>query len=179
VFFVAGTLLATAIGVMWGVWRVRRTGRAITRLADELGAPRLDRWGRLARSLATRARCAYWLPSSGRFVDSSGRRSTATRAGSGVDNDRARRPTGRGRDPRSRGLCNRAWRCRRLAVDSERLRAEVLAQLGDLRVAGACFDSGHGTTSARKGPARRRSAASARRVVRLGLARSAATALVT
>ena len=139
VFFVrAGLLLATAIGVAWGVWRIERTQRAITRLADELGTapPPGSLAPALARSLGDdRLAVAYWLPSTGRYVDACGlpvdprpgrdQASTAIvrngRPVATVVHDRALTPEAE------------IGAAARLAVDNERLRAEVLAQLGDLR----------------------------------------------
>ena len=143
VFFVrAGALLATAIGVMWGVWRVQRTERGITRLADQLGAtpPPGSLGPALARSLGDDGLAvAYWLPSSGRYVDASGLEvdpqpgpgqasTTIVRDGQPVAiviHDDAVAPAAE------------FGAATRLAVDNERLRAEVLAQLGDLRASQA------------------------------------------
>jgi signal transduction histidine kinase len=138
----AGTLLALAIGVTAGVWRVVRTERAVTRLADELGtAPAPGSFGpALARSLGDDGLAvAYWLPSSGRYVDASGQEvdprpapgqtSTAIVRGDQtvavVLHDAALTPG------------NEIGPAARLAVDNERLRAEVLAQLRDLRASQA------------------------------------------
>jgi len=143
VFFVrAGALLATAIGVMGGVWRVQRTERGITRLAVQLGAtpPPGSLGPALAHSLGDDGLAvAYWLPSSGRYVDASGQEvdpqpapgqasTTIVRDGQPVAvviHDDAVSPAAE------------FGAATRLAVDNERLRAEVLAQLGDLRASQA------------------------------------------
>lgn len=142
-FFVrAGALLATAIGVLWGVWRVQRTERAITRIADELGTtpPPGSLGPALARSLGDDGLAvAYWLPSSGRYVDASGKETdprpaqgqtstTIVRDGQPVavvNHDEAVTPAAE------------LGAAARLAVDNERLRAEVLAQLGHLQASQA------------------------------------------
>jgi signal transduction histidine kinase len=138
----AGTLLATAFGVMWGVWRIRRAERAITLLADELGAtpPPGSVGPALARSLGDDGlSVAYWLPSLRRHVDASGQvvdpkpapgqTSTAiVRDGQPVAivlHDRALTPAAD------------IGAAARLAVDNERRRAEIYAQLIDLRAARA------------------------------------------
>ena len=138
----AGTLLAMAIGVMAGGWRVLRMERAVTRLADELGTapPPGSLAPALARSLGDDGLAvAYWLPSSGRYVDSSGqevnprpaRGQTSTAIVRGdqtvavVLHDAALTPGGE------------IGAAARLAIDNERLRGEVLAQLRDLRASQA------------------------------------------
>jgi signal transduction histidine kinase len=143
VFFVrAGTLLATGIGVLWGIWRVQRTELAITRLADELGTtpPPGSLGPALARSLGDDGlSVAYWLPTSGRYVDASGQEvdprprqgqvlTTIVRDGQPVAvviHDETVAPAAE----LGAAAC--------LAVDNERLRAEVLAQLGDIRASQA------------------------------------------
>jgi signal transduction histidine kinase len=93
-------------------------------LADALGDPQLE--------------VAYWLPESARHVDSQGRTTPATAPG------RASTPIVRhghqvavvlhDRDlVGARDLETRIGAAARLAVDNERLRAGVLAQLGDLQ----------------------------------------------
>jgi signal transduction histidine kinase len=142
-FFVrASTLLMTAIGVTWGVWRVHRTELAITRLADELGStpPPGSLGPALARSLGDNGLAvAYWLPSSGRYIDASGQKvdprpqpgqalTTIVRDGQPVAvvvHDNTVSPAAE------------LGAAARLAVDNERLRAEVLSQLGDLRASQA------------------------------------------
>lgn len=142
-FFVrAGTLLAIAIGVSWGVWRVQRTSRAMNRLADELGTtpPPGSLGPALARSLGDDdLAVAYWLPSSRRYVDASGLEvdprpapgqvaTTIVREGQPVAvviHDESVAPSGE------------LGAAARLAVDNERLRAEVLAQLNDLHASQA------------------------------------------
>ena len=143
VFFVrAGTLLATAMGVIWGVWRVQRTERAITRLADELGTtpPPGSLGPALARSLGDDSLAvAYWLPSSGRYVDASGQEVDPRPA-----HGQASTTIVRDGQPVAVVLHDDAvipaaelGAAARLAVDNERLRAEVLAQLRDLRASQA------------------------------------------
>jgi signal transduction histidine kinase len=142
-FFVrAATLLATAFGVMWGVWRTRRAERAIIRLADELGTmpPPGSLGPALARSLRDEGlTVVYWLPSVGRHVDA---------CGHVVDPKPARGQAStaivRDGQPVATVLHDRALTpaadigaAARLAVDNERRRAEILAQLTDLRAARA------------------------------------------
>jgi signal transduction histidine kinase len=142
-FFVrAGALLATAIGVMWGVWRVQRTGRAVTRLADELGAtpPPGSLGPALARSLGDHGLgVAYWLPSSGRYVDASGHEVDPRPAQGQVSTTIVRdgQPVAVVVHDPAVAPAAELGAATRLAVDNERLRAEVLARLGDLRASQA------------------------------------------
>jgi signal transduction histidine kinase len=136
----ATTLLATALGVMWGMWRIRSAARAVTRLADELGAapPPGSLGPALAASLSDDdLRVAYWLPSAGCYVDASGQ---------AVDPKPARGQTSTAIVRNGQAVAivvhdltlapaAEIGAAARLAVDNERLRAEVLAQLADLRAA--------------------------------------------
>ena len=143
VFFVRATaLLATAIGVMWGVWRVQRTERAITRLADELGTtpPPGSLGPALARSLGDDGLAvAYWLSSSGRYVDASGQEVDPRPAPGQVATTIVRdgQPVAVVLHDVAVAPAAELGAAARLAVDNERLRAEVLAQLGDLRASQA------------------------------------------
>jgi signal transduction histidine kinase len=136
----ATTLLATALGVMWGMRRIRSAARAVTRLADELGAapPPGSLGPALAASLGDEdLTVAYWLPSAGQYVDASGQ---------AVDPKPARGQTStaivRNGQPvaivvhdLTLAPAAEIGAAARLAVDNERLRAEVLARLADLRAA--------------------------------------------
>jgi signal transduction histidine kinase len=133
----ASTLLAVAGAVSWGALRTRRTTRALGRLVDELGAMPAPGTleSALGRSLDDRLTVCYWLPTSQRYVDTAGRpiepqpapgqtTTTVVRRGEPVAlviHDAALAP----RDAIGPAA--------RLAVDNERLRAEVLARLDDLR----------------------------------------------
>ena len=143
IFFVrAIALLGIAAGVAWGLWRVDRTRRSVTQLADELGATPVPGSfeSALAHSLGDEdLTVAYWLPSSQRYVDASGHQvdpgpgpgqvSTAiVRNGEPVAlviHDDALAPQ------------DEIGAAARLAVDNERLRAEVLARVADLRASRA------------------------------------------
>lgn len=134
----ASALLAVAAGVGWGLWRVDHTRRSVTRLADQLGAtPAPGSLGpALARLLGDAGlTVGYWLPSSQRYVDAAGEQveprpgrdqvaAAIVRKGEPVAlvmHDAALAPQGA------------IGAAARLAVDNERLRAEVLARLADLR----------------------------------------------
>jgi signal transduction histidine kinase len=143
VFFVRATaLLAVAAGVALGLWRSERTKRSVMRLADELAAtPTAGSLGPvLSRTLGDRdLTVAYWLPSSHRYVDASGHQvephpglgqtsTSIVRNGEPVAvvlHDAALSPQ------------NDIGAAVRLAVDNERLHAEVLARLADLRASRA------------------------------------------
>ena len=129
-------------GVAWTVVRDRRTRTAISRLAADLGeAPEPGALkAALARSLADDAlEVAYWIPGPQQYVDAGGRAVEVPAA-----SERAATPIVRDGEPVALVIHDRALSgvrelereigaAARLAVDNERLRAEVLAQLEDLR----------------------------------------------
>jgi signal transduction histidine kinase/uncharacterized membrane protein YqaE (UPF0057 family) len=138
---VAATLVAA--GVVWRVAEARRARAAVSRLAAELrGAPPP---GALAERLAAtlgdpRLEVAYWLPRLNRYVDGDGRRVEPPLPGNG----RVATPVVRGGDPVAvvvhdpalldgDRLAEEIGASGRLALDNERLHAEVVARLGDLR----------------------------------------------
>jgi signal transduction histidine kinase len=142
VFFArAGAFSALAAGVAWTVVRQRRTRAAISRLAADLGeAPEPGSLrAALARSLGDpKIEVGYRMPGSEPYVDADGRPIEAAADG------RAATPIVRGGEPVAVVIHDRALSgareleqeigaAARLAVDNERLRAEVLAQLEDLR----------------------------------------------
>jgi signal transduction histidine kinase len=142
-FFVrATTLLATAFGVTWGACRIRRAERAITRLADELGTmpPPGSLGPALARSLSDEGlTVAYWLPSVGRHVDAYGRvvDPKPARGQASTAIVRAGQPVATVLHDRALTPAADIGAAARLAVDNERRRAEILAQLIDVRAARA------------------------------------------
>jgi signal transduction histidine kinase len=143
--FLARSLSATALAlaVAWSVLRARRTRRNVSTLAAELGEAPPP--GKLREALAAAVgdpnlEVLYWLPTSRSFVDSSG--TSVDRPDPGVG--RAITPIVRaGRQValvvhdvgRLDGpvLEQEIGAAAKLAVDNERLQAEVLAQLKDLR----------------------------------------------
>jgi signal transduction histidine kinase len=145
--FLARALAFTclAAGVTWSFIRDRRARAAVSRLAADLGAaPRPGSLqAALARSLGDqRLEVAYWLPGSQRYVDGAGRPVEPPAGGPGTT------PIVRNGEPvalviHDRGLPaaheleREIGAAARLAVDNERLRAEVLAQVGDLRASRA------------------------------------------
>lgn len=137
-FAQASAFIALAIGVIRGVWRTRHTQHAVMHLADKLGinpAPGSLRQT-LADTLGDEALVvAYWLPSRQRFVDASGQTVDPMPA-------KGQTTTAIVREGEEVALVlhdasltpqTQIGAAARLAVDNERLRAEVLAQLGDLR----------------------------------------------
>ncbi len=144
--FLARALAFTAVaaGVTWTFVRDRRARTAVSRLAADLGAAPApgSLQAALARSLGDqRLEVAYWLPGSRRYVDETGR-PVEPPAGPGTT------PIVRNGEPvalvvHDRGLQaaheleREIGAAARLAVDNERLRAEVLAQLEDLRASRA------------------------------------------
>jgi signal transduction histidine kinase len=134
-----------AAGLVWTVVRQRRTKGAISRLAADLGAapePGAFR-AALARSLGDpRLEVGYRMPGSLAYVNADGRPVAAPADG------RATTPIVRNGEPVALVIHDRALSgaqelereigaAARLAVDNERLRAEVLAQLEDLRASRA------------------------------------------
>jgi signal transduction histidine kinase len=147
--FLAFSLSVTvlALGLAWGVLETRRTRAAVSRLANELGeAPQP---GTLRDSLAAAMgdpalEVAYWLPDAQRLVDGRGKPMEAPVPGQG----RAVTPIVRDGRPvalvvhdaallEGPALEHEIGSATRLAVDNERLQAEVLAQLDDLRASRA------------------------------------------
>ena len=138
----ASAAVALAVGLAWTTLAYRRARSAIARLAADIGeAPEPGSLqAALARSLGDDGlKVTYWLPGSCSFVDADGqaveaiagqeRVTTAiVRNGQPVAllvHDKAL--------PSALDLEREIGAAARLAVDNERLRAEVLAQLQDLR----------------------------------------------
>jgi signal transduction histidine kinase len=134
---------ALALGIAWSVVHVQRMRSSVSRLAFEVAeAPPT---GTLRDGLASALgdpglEVHYWLPGSERFVTADGSTTPPPEAGNG----RAVTPITRGGrtlavvshdaalldgDELERQIGSAA----RLAIDNERLQAEVLAQLADLR----------------------------------------------
>lgn len=147
VFFArAAALVALAAGITWAVRRAERTRRSVARLADELGAapPPGSLRAALARSLGDdRLDVAYWLPGPQVYVDASGQQVDLSPGPT-----QAVTPIERDGQPVAVVIHDRSLEARhdlereigaasRLAVDNERLRAQALAQLSDLRTSRA------------------------------------------
>jgi len=143
-FFARSLALAVlAVGVFWTVARARQTRAAVARLTAELGEAPPP--GKLQESLADavgdpRLSVAYWLPASRRYVRADGKALERPVPGDG----RAVTPIVRDGRPVAMvthdaslvdgsGLEREIGSAARLAVENERLQAEVLAQLEDLR----------------------------------------------
>ena len=136
-----------ALGLVWSVARERRNRATVRRLTAELGAspPAGKLRDRLAAAVGDSAlEVAYWLPGSRRFVDAQGRATNPPTAAPG----RAVSQVARDGKPvavivhdaallDSRELASEIGSAARLAVENERLQAEVLAQLQDLRTSRA------------------------------------------
>jgi signal transduction histidine kinase len=148
IFFVRAAALALlALGVLWTVARARRLRSAVARLAAELGE--VPPPGSLRSALAAAVgdptlEVAYRLPGSSSYVGADGKRVVTPVAGNG------RAVTAITRNGRQLavvvhdagllegpGLENEIGAAARLAVENERLRAEVLAQLEELRASRA------------------------------------------
>jgi signal transduction histidine kinase len=141
------SVAALALGLAWGVLETRRTRAAVSRLASELGEAPPP--GTLRDALAVAVgdpalEVAYWLPEAQRFVDGRGHRTESPAPGHG----RAVTPIVRDGRPVAivvhdaalldgPALEGEIGSAARLAVDNERLQAEVLAQLEDLRASRA------------------------------------------
>jgi len=134
---------ALGLGLVWGALAVRRARAAVDRLAAELRAT--PPAGALADRLAATLRdpqleVAYWLPNLQRYVDGRGAEVEPPVARNG----RVTTPIVRGGDPVAvvvhddtlldgETLGEAMGASAQLAVDNERLNAEVVARLGDLR----------------------------------------------
>jgi signal transduction histidine kinase len=142
----AGALVALAAGLTWVVLRELGTRRSVARLAEQLGSapPPGALRDVLARALLDDSLAVvYWLPDEQRYVDAAGHpveprpgqaQTATTIARDGqplavVIHDRSLAAT--------HDLEGEIGAASRLAVDNERLRAETLAQLADLRAARA------------------------------------------
>ena len=140
--FVAGcvAVIVLALGLPWAVLRARVQRRSVARIVAELGEapPAGSLEPALARAIGDpELRIAYWLPASRRYVDGGGRPVGEPLAGSG------RAVTPLVRDGRRVALVAHAagvaeleheiGAAVRLALENERLQAEVLAQMHDLR----------------------------------------------
>jgi signal transduction histidine kinase len=146
-FAVALAIALLATGVGWGVVRLVRARAAVTRLAVDLGnvAPTGELRDRLAVALRDPGlQVVYWLPGLRRYVDGQGQTVQPPAAAAG----RAVTPILRsGREVaivvHDAGLVDGSQLVReigesaRLAVDNERLHAEALAQLEELRASQA------------------------------------------
>ena len=141
------TITALALGVVWTVGRTRLTRAAVARVAAELAEAPPP--GTLRQALAAAAGdsaldVAYWLPASRRYVDPDGAAVEAPAQGDG----RAVLPIMREEEPLalvafdpalldSSDLEREIGSAARLALENERLQAEVFAQLADLRASRA------------------------------------------
>jgi signal transduction histidine kinase len=134
-------VLAIALGLPWGLVHARVQRRAVARIVAELGEAPPP--GSLESAMASaigdpELRIAYWLPATRRYVDAGGRPVEEPVAASG------RAVTPLVRDGRPIALVTHTAAVTeleheigaavRLALENERLQAEVLAQLHDLRV---------------------------------------------
>jgi signal transduction histidine kinase len=141
------SVAALALGLAGGVVKTRRTRAAVSRLASELGEapPPGTLRDALALALGDPAlEVAYWLPGAQRFVDGRGHRTEAPVPGHG----RAVTPIVRDGRPaavvvhdaallQGAELEREIGSAARLAVENERLQAEVLSQLEDVRASRA------------------------------------------
>ena len=142
--FLVRSLSACALGagLAWSIARTRLMRSSVSRLASELAeAPAGTLRDGLAAALGDpRLEVHYWLPASERFVSTDGRPLQPPPAGNGravtpiaragrtlavVSHDAALADGGE--------LEHQIGSAARLAIDNERLQAEVLAQLRDLR----------------------------------------------
>ena len=133
-------VMIIALGLVWAVLRARIQRRSVARVVAELGEAPPS--GSLESALAgaigdPELRIAYWLPASQRYVDSRGHVVAEPTA------SRGRAVTPFARDGRRVALVAHhaatvdleleTGAAVRLALENERLQAEVLAQLHDLR----------------------------------------------
>ncbi|WUJ70363.1 histidine kinase [Kribbella soli] len=138
----AGALMGLAIGLAWAVLRIRYRRTQVARLADELGA--VPPPGALQTALAhtlrdPSLRVFYWLPGLQRYVDAAGRPVTlpvaSGRAATSVVRDGqpvalVEHDPGGYNATELGGLIGSAAR---LAIDNERLAADVQVRVEDLR----------------------------------------------
>jgi|GEM_PF-1096391 len=135
---VAESILAA--GLAWTALVARRRADALARMAADLAdSPNPGSFqSALRRSLGDAALdVAYWLPSYGRYVDVEGRPAEPSRGRATAMITRDGQPVAIvAHDPAlvgTRELEDQIGAAARVALDNERLQAEVLAQLDDLR----------------------------------------------
>lgn len=141
--FVVGcvAVIVLALGLLWAVLGARVQRRSVARIVAELGEapPAGSLESALARAIGDRElRIAYWLPASQRYVDGRGRPVDEPVPSSG----RAVTPLVRGgrrvalvaHAAEFAELEREIGAAVRLALENERLQAEALGQLHDLRV---------------------------------------------
>ena len=132
---------ALAAGIAWATWAAWRRGQALARLAAELSDspdPGAFQFALRRSTGDPDIEVAYWLPTYGRYVDVDGREVDPTRGGRAVSTitRNGERVALVLHDPAmsgSRGLEARIGAAATVALDNERLRSEMLAQLDDLR----------------------------------------------
>jgi signal transduction histidine kinase len=139
---IVGGVLLTAVGLRMA-WDLGRDIRRRHRLADLVSELEAGASGSLASILANSlgdptVEVAYWIPSLQRHVDALGRtvipmsgpdRTVATLERFGVELGEVTHAS----SPGVAGLENEVGSAARLAVDNERLRAELLAQANEIR----------------------------------------------
>ncbi len=140
-------LALVAAGVAWGFVRGRRTRAAVAEVVARLGdapAPGAlrDELARLLRDPTITL--VYWLPERAEYVDADGRPTTLPRPGDGRAVTEVRRGGERiaalvhdASVHQEQGLADSLAATLRLAVEHERLRASVEAQLAELRASRA------------------------------------------
>ncbi|WP_406054281.1 sensor histidine kinase [Kribbella sp. NBC_00889] len=135
-------LSGLAIGLAWAVVRARRRRSAVARLADDLGVapPPGSLQSALARTLGDESlRVSYWLPGSQRYVDAAGRPITLQSSPGRAATSVVRHGQPVALVEHDAGLYDAAeledqiGSAARLAIDNERLAAEVQARMEDLR----------------------------------------------
>ena len=168
-------LILIAAAVVWGSLRTRLQHRAVSRIASNLGdAPEPGSWRRRSGgpSATPRLRIAYWLPDSATYVESSGRQvaEPATEPGRMITTlvRGDQRVAVVSHVPGVSDIESAMGAALRLALDNERLQAEGLAQLEELRASRSPDrrDGRPGATAARARPPRRSPAAAPGRVLR-------------
>ncbi|MEO5704677.1 MAG: histidine kinase [Candidatus Limnocylindrales bacterium] len=130
-----------AAGLAWSTWATWRRGRALERLAAELSdSPDPGSFqSALRRSIGDpEIEVAYWQPTYGRYVDVEGREVDPARTARAVSTiARNGAPVALVlHDPAlsgTRKLEDEIGSAARVALDNERLRSEILAQLDDIR----------------------------------------------
>ncbi len=136
----SGAVIVLAAGLVWSVLRARAEGRAVVRIVADLDdAPPA---GFLQSALGAalhdpHLRIAYWLPDTQRFVDANGRNVPEPAGSAGRTITRLTR-NGRAIAAISHAIAsdqleNQLGPAIRLGLENERLQAEVLAQIEELR----------------------------------------------